>query len=135
MESMITIKKDYILVEIRERAFLEITALLGHLFKTHDYLNKDAIWLFRQGLLQMNYEDLYKIKDFIIEHYPDNAKRDKRVALVAETGFDAAMATEYVRIVEGLPLDFRVFSDFNAAEEWIVGQDICLRIDPPIATT
>ena len=120
MESKITIKKDYILVEIQERAFLEITALLGRLFRTSDYLNKDAIWLFRQGLLQMAYEDLYKIKDFIIEHYPDNAKTDKKVALVAETGFDTAIATEYVKIVKGLPLEFRVFSDFKAAEEWIV---------------
>jgi len=135
MESKITIKKDYILVEIQERAFLEIVVLLGRLFKTPDYLNKDAIWLFRQVPLQMTYEDLYKIKDFIMEHYPDNAKPDKRVALVAETGFDTAMATEYVGIVKGLPLEFKVFSDLKAAEEWIVSQELLSEDCPANSTT
>ena len=120
MTDTITIKDDYILVEPREAEFWEIWETLGRLFQMPEYPDKDVIWFFNPGPLKIAYDELYKIKDFLKENYPENAKPHKKVAIVVSTGLHAAMATEYTRIVEGLPVEFKVFSDLDAAEKWIV---------------
>jgi hypothetical protein len=120
MEPKITIKKDYILVEPPEREFWEILDSLAKLFDMPEYLNKNVIWLFPEGPLKTAYDDLYKIKDFVKENLPDNTKPHKKVALVAETGLHAALAQEYAKLAESLALEFKVFPDLGAAEDWIL---------------
>jgi len=119
MAPKITVKADYILVEPQEREFWEILESLGKLFEIPEYLDKDVIWLFREGSLKTTYNDLYKIKDFVEHNLPENTKPDKKVAFVVETALQAAMAAEYTKIVKELPQEYKVFSDFQAAEDWI----------------
>jgi len=123
MESNICVKEDYILVEPKESDFVEIMDSLARLFTMPEYLNKNVIWRFRAGPLKTTYNELYKLKDFIQNYFPDNAKSDKRVAIVVETGLYAAMAAEYTKIVADLPLNFRVFTDMKNAETWIIEWD------------
>ena len=120
MDPKITIEKDYILVEPKERDFWKIIESAARLFKTPEYPYKDVIWLFRKGSIETTYEDLYKIKDFVKNNLPEKTKQDKKVALVVETGLHAAMAEEYTRIVKDLPQRFKVFFDFHDAEDWIL---------------
>ena len=121
MEPKITVKKDYILVEPEEPDYLEIFISLGNLFKMHEYLSMDVIWIFHEGPAKTTYDDLYKLRDFVKDHYPaSNAKPNKKVALVVETGLHKAMAKEYVKIVNGYGPEFRVFSDVGSAEAWII---------------
>jgi hypothetical protein len=120
MEPIITIKKDYILVEPQEREFWEILEPLAKLFNLPEYLNKDVIWIFPEGPLKTAYDDLYKIKDFVKQNLPENTRPHKKVAIVEETGLPAALAQEYAKIVTDLALEFKVFSDLHAARDWIV---------------
>lgn len=119
MTDTITVKDHYILVEPREAEFYEIWETLGQLLQMPEYPKKDVIWLFRPGPLKIAYDDLYRIKDFLKENYPENAKPDKKVAMVIPTGLGTAMATEYTKIVENLPVEFKIFPDLAAAEKWI----------------
>ncbi len=121
MEPKITDKKDYILVELREPGYWEIWESLGKRFQMSKEGDKNAIWLIHDGPLKTTYDDLYKIKNFLKENFPENAKPDKKVAIVASTGLLTAMATEYTRMAADLPVEYKVFSDLDAAEEWITG--------------
>ena len=72
MEPRITINKDYVLVEPQEREFWTVLQSFERLFEMPEYQKKNTIWLFHEGPLQITFDDLYKIKNFIIEHSPDN---------------------------------------------------------------
>jgi hypothetical protein len=119
MEPKVSVKKNYILVEPQEREFWAVLQSFGRLFQLPEYQNKNTVWLFHEGPLQITFDELYKIKDFLIEYAPDNTKQFKKVAIVVETDFQAAMATEYAKIMEDLPRDMRVFSSLQEAEAWI----------------
>ena len=119
MEPRITIKEDYILVEPQERDFWSVMESFGRLFLLPEYQNKNTIWLFHEGPLKITLNDLYKIKDFLIEHAPDDTRQFKKVAIVVETGLHAAMAEVYTKITKDLPREFMVFSSLQHAEAWI----------------
>jgi len=121
MPSRITIEsdKDYILVEPQAGNFWEICECFGREFKVPEYPDKNAIWVFSDVRLELIYDDLDKIREIICNNYPKNARPDRKVALVVQTGLHTALAIEYVRIVECLPIKFQVFSDLRSAEEWI----------------
>ena len=120
MESKITIKENYILIEPLEPEFWEIYLSLGKLLKMPEYRHKNVIWNFNEGPLRITYDDLYKIKGLLEENYPENVRPNKKAALVVAGGLQTAMATEYTKIAEDFPVEFRVFSDLDAAEKWII---------------
>ena len=114
-----TDQKDYIIVKPQEAEYWEILVTFGNLLKTADYPNKNIIWDFRNLSLKTTYEDLYKIKDLVKNQYPEHAKPDRKVAIVAEGSFNLALAQEYKRIAKELPPEFKIFSDLNSAKDWI----------------
>ena len=121
MEPKITVKEDYILVEPEERDYLEIFVSLGKLYTMPEYLNKDVIWIFREGPIKVTYDDLYKLGDFAQKHFPEKTSiTEKRIAIVVETGLHEAMAKEYAKIVRDRGPEISVFYDVGSAEEWIV---------------
>ena len=65
-------------------------------------------------------KDAISIKDFLKENFPEHAKPSKKTAIVVSTGLHAAMATEYCKMVDGLPVEFKIFSDLTAAERWMI---------------
>ena len=119
MAPRLTIKKDYILVEPQESEYWAIWESLAKLLKMPEYPHKDVIWVFTEGPIKFVYDDLYKINDFLKENFPEDVKPDKKAAFVVPTGLGTAMATEYTKLVEGLPIEFKIFSDFDTAEKWI----------------
>ncbi len=115
----ITIKEDYILIEPREAEYWDIWESLVRLFGMQEWTYKDVIWNFNEGPHWITYNDLYKIKEFIIENYPKDIKPGKKVAIVASKGLLKAMATEYTKIASGFLVEFKVFSDLADAVKWI----------------
>lgn len=120
MEPKITIKKDYILVEPQVYELQEIIGCIARLFNMPENQEKNVIWLFKEGPLKITYDDLYKIKDFVKENLPENEKPDKKTAVILQSGFLSAMAKIFSIIGENLPLNYKVFSDLAAAEDWII---------------
>jgi hypothetical protein len=119
MSPKLTETKDYILADPQEADYWEILEPFSVLFDVPEYPDKNVIWIFRKGPLKITYDDLYKIREFLDKNYPENAKTNRKVAVVVETGLQAAMAKEYVKIIESLPVEFRVFSDLKSAENWV----------------
>ena len=122
MKSKITVdsEKGYILVEPQAGNFWEICECFGNELKVPEYKGKNAIWKFPDAPLELLYKDLYQIREIVFKNYPQDAKPDRKVALVAQSGLHNALAIEYIRIAEDLPIKFRAFSDLPSAEEWII---------------
>ena len=122
MDLEITVQNKYILVEPPKGInYWEILEGIGRLMHMNGYREKNVIWEFRDGPVMLLYDDLYKIKNIIKEHYLKNAKRNK-TAILAETGLQLGMADEFTKIAADLPCDIKVFSSKRSAEEWIIDE-------------
>ena len=121
MASKITVEseKGYILVEPREGNLWEILESFERELKVPQYPDKNAIWAFPDVPLDLAYWDLYQIGEIVSKNYPRDARPDRKVAIVVQTGLAEVLAKEYIKMVEDLPIKFRVFSDLNSAKEWI----------------
>ena len=112
-------EKDYILVIPPDGLdFWEIFLAVGRLFPMREFQLKNDIWVFREGHIDFLYHDLFRLKEFVINHYPANAKA-KKTAIVAGTNMQRRLAQSYANIGRDLPRKIKVFTDFKSAEEWI----------------
>jgi hypothetical protein len=119
MAPNITIKKNYILVEPKEGTdFREIQQGLARLFYVEGIPEQNRIWVFREGPQNLSYDDLYKLKDIIKENYPVDARINK-TAIVVESGLPTDLAESFTKIADDLPQEFKVFTNIQAAEDWI----------------
>ena len=119
MAAKITLKNSYILIEPQTIEYWEIIEALGILFKMPEYLEMNTIWDFPDDRIKATYDQLYKLKDVIAEHFPKSSKQNNKTAIVVKTGLQDSMADSYTKIVEDLPFEAGVFSDLQSAEEWI----------------
>jgi hypothetical protein len=119
MTLQITNKQDYILVQPSAGVnFWEIIEALGKLFAMDEFPPKSDIWVFREGPVRILYDDFYKIKNLLAEHFPERIKGHK-TAMVVETGFLSGIAESYADIAKELDVQVRVFSDLKSAKDWL----------------
>jgi hypothetical protein len=119
MSPEITIKKDYILIEPKEGTdYSEIQRGVARLFYVDEIPEKNRIWVFREGPEKFSYDDLHKLRDIIKKNYPSDHKIDK-TAIVIESEFQSSMAESFRQITKDFPFEIRVFSNFQAAEDWV----------------
>jgi len=119
MAPEITIKRDYILVETKAGIDLrEIQQGVARLFYVKGIPEQNRIWVFREGPLNLSYDDLQRLKDIIKENYPKDAKINK-TALVVQSAAQSDLAEAFAKIAEDLPQTFRVFSSLADAEAWV----------------
>jgi hypothetical protein len=121
MAPKITVKKDYILVEPKEVDYWQIWESIGKVRNLPEFPEKNDIWVFHDGPIKLTYVDLYKLKDFVKEIYPENVKRSK-TAIVVESGLQSAIALFFAQIAKDLPFEIKVFFDFQTAENWITNK-------------
>jgi hypothetical protein len=119
MSPEISIRKDYILVEPKAGInYREIRRALARLFYASGIPDKNGIWVFREGQEKFSDDDLYKLKDIIKENYPKDVMVNK-TAIVVGSESQSRTAESFRQNAEDLPLEIRVFSDFQTAEDWI----------------
>ena len=119
MPPQITIKKDYILIEPKAGInFREIQQGVARLFFVKGIPEQNRIWLFREGPLNLSFEDLRRLKDIVKENYPKDSRINK-TALVVQTGEQSDLAEAFAKIAADLPQTFEVFTSLADAEEWI----------------
>ena len=121
MAPKITVKKDYILVEPKEVDYWEIWEGVGKLRNLPEFSEKNNIWVFNDSQIKFRFEDLFKLKEYINKIYPGKMTRIK-TAIVVETDAQSAMALLFSQIAENLPFEIEVFTDFQAAEGWIINK-------------
>ena len=111
--------ENYILVEPPEGLdFLEILKGIAELFTSSAYREKNDIWVFKMGHVNLLYSDLHEIRKFSQEHYPKSATA-RKTAIVVEANLQRNLTTEYSQIATGLPREIRIFSNLKSAEAWI----------------
>lgn len=121
MDVKISIQTDYILVEPPKGLnYWDLLEGLAKIVNLAEYGEKNDIWVFRDGPVMLTYDDFYKIRDLINEHYPKNVKRHK-TALVVETGFQLGLAESFIEIGKELPFETKVFSKIQSAVDWVTG--------------
>ena len=115
----IVIEKDHILVKPPEDINVwNILQAIGKIFSMPEFQEKNDIWIFREDKLNLEFPDLYKIKKFAEENYPETSK-GKKSAIVSEPGLTQSIAVLFSDIGKDLPREIRVFSDFKSAHDWI----------------
>jgi hypothetical protein len=119
MAQELTVKKDYILVEPHENDYWEVWETVGRLLKNSEYPDKNDIWVFRDRPINFEYADLYNLKEFIKENYPEGATRSK-TAMVVASELHASFAELFAQIAKDLPYEIRVFPNLRSAEDWII---------------
>ena len=119
MAPKLTIKKDYILVEPQENDYWVIWETVGRLLKIPEYPDKNAVWVFQDRPLNLDYADLHNLKEFIKKNYPEGATRSK-TAIVVTSELHTSLAELFAQIAKDLPYEIRVFSDMQAAEDWVI---------------
>ena len=120
MQEKISVKKEYILVKPETIYLWDFIDALGRLFKIPEYEDKNTIWVIPDAPIQAGYDDLYKLRDFIAEHYPKGNKPDNKTAIVVRPGIIGALADSWINIAKNLPYEIRVFTHFKVAEKWII---------------
>jgi len=114
----ITNNYDYILVEFPAGMdYWEIMEGIPKLFSMPEFKEKNDIWVFRDGKMRILYADLYTIKDSAERFCPECSK-DKKTAIVTETGIQHSLATMYSDIGKDLPREIMAFSDLKSAIDW-----------------
>ena len=115
----VSLKEDYILVDlIDEPDFSDIRRGLARLFYIPEFIDKNDIWVFHEGVINLSHNDLYKLRDIIQETYPKETKANK-TALVVQSDEQLSMAEAFVQIGKDLPYEFRIFSSLQDAKVWI----------------
>ena len=115
----ITTRENYILVEPSKGVdFLEILAGISKLLSMPEFKDRNDIWVFREGKMDIAYSDLYKIKEYVKINFP-KTHRGRKTAIVVETGMQRSLAELYAKIEGDLRHVIKVFSDFKSAEKWI----------------
>ena len=62
----ISTREDYILLEPSKGIdFLEILFGLSKLLSMPEFHNRNDVWVFREGKMDIAYSDLYKIKEYV----------------------------------------------------------------------
>ena len=103
MPPEITIKKDYILIEPKAGIDLrEIQQGVARLFYVKEIPEQNRIWVFREGPLNLSYDDLPLLKDIIKQNYPKDS-RIKKTAIVVNPGMQADLAEAFAKITGDLP--------------------------------
>ena len=122
MSPRITIKKDHILIEPQKGInFREIQQGLARLFYVKGIPEQNRVWVFRKGsenTENISQDDIYKLKEMIKEHYPQNARINK-TAIVVESGLQVSLAELFIKITEDLPQQFKIFINLADAEKWV----------------
>jgi hypothetical protein len=118
-KEVIISERDYILIIPPDGLdFWEILSAVGRLLTMREFQLKNAIWVFSEGPVDFLYRDLFRLKEFVKNHYPANAKA-KKTAIVAGTDMQLRLAQSYANISPDLPRRIRVFTDFKSAEDWV----------------
>ena len=119
MSAKISLKNTYILVKPQAVDYWEIMETLSTLFEMPEYLEKNTIWDFPDERIRVTYDQLYRIRDVLEQHFPKSSKQHNKTAIVVKSGLQNSMADYYAKIVKDLPFEARVFSDVQSAEVWI----------------
>lgn len=119
MPLKITFKKNFIILEPEAGTdFRQIRAALARLYYVPGLPDKNRIWLLRDGPENITDEELIGLKEFIRQNYPPEANMNK-TAIVIESAFQANMAAAFKGLLADFPFEIEIFTDIQAAEEWI----------------
>lgn len=115
----IIIEKDYIVIKPPGGInFWDIYIALGKLIPMREFQDKNDIWVFREGAVDIAYPDLDKIKEIGNKFYPKGAK-GKKTAIIVATGSQRKLAESYIDLGGEHSRKIRIFSDLKSAENWI----------------
>lgn len=123
MDLNISVLENYLLVEFSNGIdYWEIVEAIGKLGSIKEYGDKNDIWVFKDGPINIMVEDFLKLEEIISSRYPKDAKRTK-TAIVVKTGMQSGLVDYFIKLCPSLPLKIEVFSDFKLAEKWIGDND------------
>jgi len=133
MTLKITDKVDYILVgPATGMDYWEILESIPKLLLMPEFKDKNDIWVFREGRMNILLTDFSTIKDVVNKFHPKESK-GRKTAIVVGNGLQHGLASLYSKIGKDLPREIKVFTDLKLAEDWITQDSVqdtapCFRV-------
>jgi len=91
-EIAVSTDKGYILVKPPPGInFWTILETIGKLIPLCEFVDKNDLWIFQDGRVNLTFQDLQVTKDFGVTHYPKGTDR-KKTAIVVGTYFQRSLA-------------------------------------------
>ena len=119
MPITITKNNGYFLIKPSQGVdYLELLEGILKLTSSDRYKGKHGIWHFEEGPLTLEVGDIDRIKNLILEAYPEGTPYSK-IALVSKSDLQAQLAYAFLDIADALTFEFMYFSEIESAEMWI----------------
>ena len=116
----ISSRDDYLQITFRTDVdYPQILLAVEELLSREDYANRDDIWIFDTNKVDISFEQLEIIAQALMNKYPTRAVRSK-TAMVAVSGFQSAIVSEFIEVAGFLPYELRLFHSLREAEGWIL---------------
>ena len=111
---------DYIIIQSSAGIdYYEIIEGISKLVSLPEFKNKNDIWLFESGAVNIGYYDLNKIK-ILVEKICPKVPKKNRTALVVKNGFQQSVCTLYSDICKDFNRKIRVFTELEYAIKWVM---------------
>ena len=119
LEIEVLIKKNFILIKPPSIINLSnILTCISILFSIPGFQEKNDIWLFFEGPINILFSDSEKIKNVAEINFPKYAKCGK-TAIVVNNAIQYNLAVLYADTGKNLPREIKVFRDLGSAKVWV----------------
>ena len=98
----------------------DLVRVMARLLQHPDYTKKNAFWDLRDGTMGLSIADLREIVGVLKLYRPDTEAFADRSALLVPGKLHHAMAQMFVTMARFLPVKYKVFNDWEAAEKFLL---------------
>jgi len=97
----------------------ELISVMAQILQRPDYLDKHTFWDLKEANMGLSIGDLKEIVGILRLYKPERNNFADKAALLVPGQFNSAMAEMFVTMSKLLPIKYRVFNDWNKAENYL----------------
>ncbi len=96
-----------------------LISAISQLMQHPEYIDKHSLWDFSEANMGISIEDLQEIVGILRLYKPKQKNFANKSALLVPGQMNNAMVNLFVTMSKLLPIKYRVFKDWNKAEEYL----------------
>jgi len=97
----------------------ELISVMAKILQHPEYLDKNTLWNLRKANMGLSIWDFKEIVGVLRLYKPERKSFADKAALLVPGQFNSAMAEMFVTMSKLLPIKYRVFNDWDKAEDYL----------------
>lgn len=98
----------------------ELISVMAQILQHDEYLDKHTFWDLRDASMGLSIGDLKEIVGILKLYKPERENFADKAALLVPGKFNSAVAEMFVTMSKLLPIKYRVFSDHDKAQAYLL---------------